>query len=450
MPQLISPPYAAGAISIPRTLIRWLDVNYQNGPLTRTATYITLPAFSVNINWLGYSDIVAAFNFEGPNNFSFAGGNMQPTAPIPNYVLCVMWKDTNNVTHRYAMWKGVGETIYGTIPLYTGQVIMKNFRFEIWSTDVAICGQATPINFYTSVAGQIDYRYGVDSQLVASDPVVTNFSATQTYVPTILPVTNLWSQWIASSGIANLTWAVKQSPSGVQYLNAGNAGNLTVATDSGINNNLCVTNPNTLLASRPTENMTAISIGFAVVKPISFTSGYCWFAFGTYSTNFAGSFCRVTTTATPGQLAIDGNNLGGVVMSAGQWYVICFIMDFTNEVVGGYVVALTNPIVEPSFNLISDTNASQPSVITVGANALGVITENFYLAELDIFNTSLNPMQRAAILNYYTNNYGPYPFSLPLTFPPNSTPQPNTINPTLTPNQKAGASPNFNEPSFGY
>ena len=68
------PPYASGSLTIPRTLLRWLDINFQNGPLARTSTYITLPSFVGNgETWNGFSDIVTSFNFEGPNNFSLVG-----------------------------------------------------------------------------------------------------------------------------------------------------------------------------------------------------------------------------------------------------------------------------------------------------------------------------------------------------------------------------------------
>lgn len=70
MPEPLHPPYAAGAITIPRQLNRWLDVNQQNGPLTRARYFILLPAFTVTGTWIGVSDIVAAFNFEATNNFS--------------------------------------------------------------------------------------------------------------------------------------------------------------------------------------------------------------------------------------------------------------------------------------------------------------------------------------------------------------------------------------------
>lgn len=117
-------------------LQRWLDVN-TIGKLTRTETFITLPSFSENVTWKGYSELVASFNVEAPNNFSFIGGTMEPSI-LPNYLLAVSWHDDYGQMHRYAMWKGVSEVLLFDIPLYESQLIKKNFRFEIWSTGVYI------------------------------------------------------------------------------------------------------------------------------------------------------------------------------------------------------------------------------------------------------------------------------------------------------------------------
>jgi len=71
MPPPIVPPPSndSGALTVPRQLQRWLDENPVT-KLDRCGTFITLPAFSVNVNWQGYSDIVAAFTFEGTHNFT--------------------------------------------------------------------------------------------------------------------------------------------------------------------------------------------------------------------------------------------------------------------------------------------------------------------------------------------------------------------------------------------
>jgi len=114
----------------PRQLNRWLDVN-PVAKLTRTQRYLTFPLFSVESDWLGYSDIVAAYNYESEKNFTLKPYDI----PVnPNYILCVMWK-MDGVTHRCKLWEDVGEVFFFDVPLYNGELIMKNFRFEVWSVE---------------------------------------------------------------------------------------------------------------------------------------------------------------------------------------------------------------------------------------------------------------------------------------------------------------------------
>ena len=70
MPQQPSPPYYPAATTIPRTLVRWDDVNAQNGPLGRARLYLTLPTFTKTPLWVGVPDIEVAYNFEANNNFA--------------------------------------------------------------------------------------------------------------------------------------------------------------------------------------------------------------------------------------------------------------------------------------------------------------------------------------------------------------------------------------------
>lgn len=132
MPSPVAPPPSnePGALTQPRQLQRWLDVNVVP-VLTRTQGYFILPAFSVDAEWRGYSDIVAVFNYTATNNFSLKG----LVAPAnPNYLACIMWVDDEYNVHRYKLWADVGEVLYVDIPLYTNQLIKRNFRIEIWST----------------------------------------------------------------------------------------------------------------------------------------------------------------------------------------------------------------------------------------------------------------------------------------------------------------------------
>src|ERR1700748_2355871 len=105
-PEPIYPPpqNEPGALTQPRQLQRWLDTNIQGGALSRSREFITVPTFSEPVVHIGESDIIVAFNFESPNNFSFVcsaevitqngfstqipGLNVQN----PNYLLVMMWK----------------------------------------------------------------------------------------------------------------------------------------------------------------------------------------------------------------------------------------------------------------------------------------------------------------------------------------------------------------------
>lgn len=176
MPDSLHPPYAddGGALTVPRQLVRWLDINPQGGPLKRIQKYITLPAFSIANRWNGYSDIVATFNFEGPNSFSLKGAYAAPASP--NYVLCISYHVAGVVT-RYLLWDATGSNLNMDIPVYAGQPIKKNFRLEVWNTSQGASSQGSPVTFYTSVRGNYDYRFQTDQVVVAPGNVNTDFWA---------------------------------------------------------------------------------------------------------------------------------------------------------------------------------------------------------------------------------------------------------------------------------
>jgi hypothetical protein len=173
MPDQSHPPYAAGSKTIPRTLIRWLDINAQNGSLRRIQTFITLPSFvQATSTWNGYSDIVASFNCEAPNNFSLTGLISEVPAS-PNYTLCISYR-VGGVVTRYILWEATGTVSVG-YPMYNGQPIKKNFRFEVWNTSQGAASQSLAINLYTSVKGGQDYRYSGDVALKVVDAENDNF-----------------------------------------------------------------------------------------------------------------------------------------------------------------------------------------------------------------------------------------------------------------------------------
>lgn len=182
MPAPSNPPFEAGAQMQPRQLNRWLDVNKIH-KLTRASTYFTIPSFNVDVTWLGYSELVAVFDYTSTNNFS-----IKPIASLlpisPNYLACVVWVDSSYNVHRYKLWEDVGEVLFFDVPVYTEQRIKKHFRIEIWNTNAAACSQATDIDIYTSVLQSYDYRYA-DDALVAPTPTI--FENLSNVLPLVLP-----------------------------------------------------------------------------------------------------------------------------------------------------------------------------------------------------------------------------------------------------------------------
>jgi len=191
--------------SDPNFLVRWLD-RTPLSRLTRTRTFITIPAFNiVNPVGLSYSELVGAFPFEAPNNFALR--SYTPPSQ-PNYIACVSYttqdQHGNINTVRYKLWEDFGEVMYFHAPLYNGELIRKNFRYEIWS----IPGEANSVDaqartFFTSVLTNKDYRSGVDEVLRIPDALVTVFISTD--APTAPGATDELCWWSWDSGITNGT-----------------------------------------------------------------------------------------------------------------------------------------------------------------------------------------------------------------------------------------------------
>jgi len=192
MPEQTYPPYATGAKTVPRQLNRWMDVNPQNGALQRTATYITLPAFAQSVStWNGFSDIVFSFNFESPNKFALKSF----VSPVTNYALTISYRYSTGGGVRYLLWDATGSNLNQNIPVYSGQIIANNFRLEVWNTSQGVASQSVPLSMFTSVKGQLDYRFGTDTVLVNDDGQVSAFSYASTAgtftLPMVFPSTSV-------------------------------------------------------------------------------------------------------------------------------------------------------------------------------------------------------------------------------------------------------------------
>lgn len=106
-------------------------------PATRMGprrAYIELPVFSQpGVTWKGGSEIVTQYNYSATKNFVL---NRRPTMPTDaNFCLCIKYRVGLNV-FRYKLWGDIGEII-PEVPLYTGQVIKKNFVLEVWNIETS-------------------------------------------------------------------------------------------------------------------------------------------------------------------------------------------------------------------------------------------------------------------------------------------------------------------------
>jgi hypothetical protein len=393
MPDILSPPFVSTAIIQPRQLNRWLDINPQGGPLGRTQTFITLPSFNVAYTWKGYSEIVAAFNFEGPNNFSLT--SLKTELPIsPNYFLCIMWSDSNLSVYRYSLWSGVGEVIYFNIPVYTGQKIGKNFRFEVWSTatgNPAINGAS--INFYTSVLGIYDYRFGVDSALVSSDPIVTNFydNIKTAAIPNNSQNT-LTQHFVSTNGFASPNW---NSLSDITTISSGTA--VLSSINQGPNIFKAVTTGGTAL--------TCSSFGGGATPIIRYIGLLVYVTLGSI-----GDLVQYNNSPP---IAINGINLlfGSNMLTLPASNTLYFVWaDYVNNI--GYVYNVYTQ--QEYLVLLTPASITASTTLAVNASQTCGVLEMF-----SYFNN--NSLQN--ILNYIFATYGG--FSLPLTFPTGSVPQHN-------------------------
>jgi len=409
MPQQPSPPFVAGAITDPRQLDRWLDINPQGGGLKRTETFIVFPAFSQAVTWKGYSEIVAAFNFEGPNNFSLIPF-VTPTTP--NYALAIMWK-SNGMTYRYWLWMGVGEVIYFPQTLYTQQLVKKNFRLEVWSTNNTPAIQTAPLTFYTSVQGNYDYMWQLDTNLVSNDPEVTNFQSSNGAINfPVIP--NLKCRWTVASGLV------------------GTVGGLTSWTD--------------VIAGEVASPLSTISVRSAATYSLGNYGGNVVLASGGDATcNVSGLAFLLQTVAVvfaaqagsnntiffdqDGDNTIIYNATTGIINLEQNSTVICTVSGLVEHNWYVVVVSLGNMWV---FNLSNGTllgNSSGNVILSGNATTIGVggASVNTF-ADIVLGSGIITTLSQAEVFAayfssfYYSNGSN---FSLPLTFPANSSPTTN-------------------------
>jgi len=401
----IVPPPAndTGAQTFPRTLQRWLDVNPLS-KLTRTSGYITLPVFSQAVTWNGYSDIVATFNYEGPNNFSLQ--SISAALPLnPNYVLCIMWKTTSGTVYRYALWLGVGEVFYFPVNLYTGQKIAKNFRFEIWSTNSTPAVQTTALTFYTSVLGGQDYRWAGDFVLVTTDGQNNSFNNINTVPGLPTPPQTGINLWLTQANIV--------APGGL----------VTTWTDTGGQ----VFTPdvsNTIVAASFVGRTYLIPTTSHYMKNTSLTNttifGHVFISL-LIGSSAAGNNSVFQYSGTTGNYFIAYSQPTNTLTVCGQAFVLAqgsYIVDINN-------IANTITIVNPANGsyVVNKQSYTHSALGTPSSLVFGYYGTVGW-AEMMFYTNALSATNENAVINYliqeYNNNVSI--MSLPLTFPSTSQP----------------------------
>lgn len=196
MPEPQHPPYGVGSVP-PRQLNRWLDCNSQNGPLTRTRGYVSLPAFNIPSAGRSYSEIVGVYSYVATNNFSIK--NYRNLSNNGSYSLCIAYANSDLSVVRYILVRGTSDNNLSYPPMYAGQKIKKNFRLEVWDgTDHADCANSAVIKMFSTVLGGLDYRYGVDFVLGNSSVLCTSQANTNNSVVLNPPQANL-QVWLTAN-----------------------------------------------------------------------------------------------------------------------------------------------------------------------------------------------------------------------------------------------------------
>jgi hypothetical protein len=200
------PPYVSGATTIPRQLERWLDINPQNGPLRRTETFIQVPVFNINHVWNGYSEIVGEYHYSSPNNLSLKLLNTANVIPVDtNYTLTVSYIVSPGVVKRYSLIRSANDFFYFDLPVYSGEFISSDFSIEIWNTSSVICSETTLTTLYTSVKGNLDYRYGVDTALASTQQLCSSQQNPQSTI--LYPIDVNMELWLdGGTGWSEHTW----------------------------------------------------------------------------------------------------------------------------------------------------------------------------------------------------------------------------------------------------
>lgn len=402
MPEQTHPPYVSGATTIPRQLQRWLDVNPQNGRLRRTETYVQVPTFNINHVWNGYSEIVGEYHFSSPNQLSLKLLNIANLIPSgTNYTLCVSYISGVGTVQRYSLIRGQGDLFYFNLPPYDGQRLINEFAIEIWNTSQVTCSEVVTTTIYTSVIGNLDYRYGVDGPLASAILLCMGQQPPGSTV--LMPIGVNMELWLDG----NVTWT--------EHLWTDRLGSLVFTSSSDLSS---VTPPNLVETggSKYTGNAANPLSSWVYLVPDD-TNNYPFLTFD----NGSGQITQVGIDASSKifvNVSTAGTHTGTYSLVAGKGYIIYVdsIRQICNVYDAGMLVQLDG-ISTDGFGL------SAPSVaITVG-NESSTMSVRAILCYND---TTLDPFYSTSIFPYMQSlPANARVMTVPLVFDPCGTIQPN-------------------------
>lgn len=339
------------------------------------------------------------------------------TITNPTYVACIMWKDINGVVYRYKLWEDVGETGYLlSVPLYAGQVIMKNFRFEIWSLSGAITTESVGSNILTSVLKGQDYRYTTDGLLKNNDGLVTNFNCQNATTDNFPVIASMQARWRAGSVSGNQWPSIDGNNYIIRRLD-GSGANIVTVDDGALAHSTTVPaysdeyNTGLFNNIQPAHYFMLCKIDTSVIAQLMIWLG---------GDDMFISIYPIDGT-TSNLILADGNSC---VITLGIWYVLEIAYSAGLSRIKPYELSKSPVCVPYPINFASsatDTGGTHDIILAGGsANNAGCS-----FVEIVSFNQYIGEGATNQVLSYFYDYYN-INFPLPLVFPTNSSPQPNT------------------------
>lgn len=172
---------------MPDTFTNWLKFT-PAGQVGYRRAYLDLPAFSyTGLVYAGASVIVAQFNFSASQNFILLNRPTKPTGV--NYGLCIRYR-VGETVYRYKLWTDDNFVLNDDgAPLYTNQLIKKNFVLEVWSLNGQTTAvQTSAIRMFSSIRAiptditiTTDYALAIGAEFTDLSSIAPTLPATPSY-----------------------------------------------------------------------------------------------------------------------------------------------------------------------------------------------------------------------------------------------------------------------------